>query len=481
MAFVLPRILRGVSGRLVSRYRCTNHTRFFCWRQRLQNTAICKENQSEMFTINDYDVIGFDLDNTILRYKAANCVQMEYNVLVEFLVEQRNYSPKYLTRPLSEKEDFLQKGLVLDFDRGNLLRIDRNGIVMAAAHGTQLLSETQIREVYGEKRQWETGRAFATNILEAWNGPLSEKLRNLLDYFDMPVSVIFARIVDTLDEDNGGKWLEKYNIWPDVVAGLMHIYSREHFDMKSNYFKSIKCNPDKFLYKTQPHVLQWLKELRQKKTVFLLTGSHMDFADFTSTYALGGPEWAELFDLVVCFARKPGFFTENRPFINLRGYEESDPVTDRDNLKLETKFYCQGNVPDLVHVLQQKSGTANPKILYVGDNLIQDVYTPSAIANWDTVAIVEELLAEHINSLGQMSATSKISIDHKLLGGSGWGSYFHVNQNASFWCDIIKSHAKICIPSLETLAERPIEHNYESFANGHSFPVQLGSDPGFHF
>lgn len=430
------------------------------------------------FCLNDYDAIGFDLDNTVLRYRVANMVQMEYNVLVEFLTHQRGYSGRYLDRPLHEDEDLLQKGLVVDFARGNLIRMNRQGVVLQASHGRKLLTCDEIKAVYGEKCEWSVGKSFGENILGAWNGPMSEKLRNLLDYFDMPSSVIFARIVDTLDEEqNGGRPLPEYNIWPDILDGLMHIYSREHFDQKSNYFQAIKCNPERFIYEIRPEVVQWLRELRKHKTTFLLTGSHRDFATFTSSYALAGQaRWEDLFDVIVCFARKPGFFTENRPFVKLDGYTEVGPLTEKSELSLATQFYSQGNTKDLVHMLREKCGLEEPRVLYVGDNLIQDVYTPSAMAKWETVAVSEELLAEKKLPESEL----RIPLDGKLLGESQWGSYFKAGGEDSFWCDMIKEHARICVPSLETLAKHPLDHKYAAFGEKSKGRYPPDCD-GFHF
>lgn len=432
---------------------------------------------SSHFCFNDYDAIGFDLDNTVVRYRVANMVQMEYNVLVDFLTEQCGYSGVYLNRPLHEDQDLLQKGLVVDFARGNLLRINRRGTVLQASHGRKLLSRDEIKAIYGEECQWTVGKSFSQNILGAWNGPMSEKLRNLLDYFDMPSSVIFARIVETLDEANGGKPLPEYNIWPDILAALMHIYSREHFDMKSNYFQALKCNPERFVYEIKPEVVAWLKELRKHKTTFILTGSHRDFADFTSSYALAGQaKWDELFDVIVCFARKPGFFTEERPFVRLDGVAEVGPIMDEAELQLKTQFFTQGNTKDLLKMLKQKCGLDDPKVVYVGDNLIQDVYTPSAMAKWDTVAISEEQLAELRLPEGEL----EIPLDGKLLGESQWGSYFKAGAEDSFWFDLIKEHARICVPSLETLAKRPLDHKYEAFGASSQGQYPPNCD-GFHY
>ena len=39
-----------------------------------------------------------------------------------------------------------------------------------------------------------------------------------------------------------------------------------------------------------------------------MTGSNVDFASFTASNSLG-EKWQSLFDIVGCFARKPGLFT----------------------------------------------------------------------------------------------------------------------------------------------------------------------------
>jgi hypothetical protein len=72
------------------------------------------------FSFNSYDLIGFDLDNCLVRYNVKNMIHLEYNCLSEFLIK-RGYSKEFLLKPIDE--DWLQKGLILDFEKGNLLRV----------------------------------------------------------------------------------------------------------------------------------------------------------------------------------------------------------------------------------------------------------------------------------------------------------------------------------------------------------------------
>lgn len=413
--------------------------------------------QKAEFRFSDYDCVGFDLDNTVCHYNLTNMVKLEYNVLANYLIKEKGYSPLLLSKPLEQNVDFLQKGLVMDFERGNILRLGPGGYIQKASHGTQFMSDEQIVEVYGNSRSWDIATQFSEDMLVAWNGPLSERLRTLLDYFDMPSSLIFGKIVDTIDMTGGPK--QPYKFWPDVLEGLINMYCRDHFAQdKGGYFPAIKRAPDQYIRKTSPQVISWLKRLKEEKTTFLITGSNADFANFTASYSLGS-DWYELFDHIIFFARKPGFFTGSRPFLGVKNFAET---TQLDSNSLEVgKFYSQGNWKGLMEILTKSSGNISPKVLYIGDNLIQDIYTPSTYVSCDTVAISEEMLAE-----GMMNCP-KNHEDCELLVSSTWGSYFgNVSKEIlypTFWSEVIRKHAKICIPNLHHIADKPLDTVYTSF------------------
>lgn len=409
----------------------------------------------DIFKLMEYDCIGFDLDNTLLRYKVTNMVKLEYEVMSKFLIEEKGYSKEHLEKPIDP--DFLQKGLIIDFQKGNVLKINPEGYILKATHGTKFITNAEIVEYYGIEKKWEVTTEYTQNMLIAWNGPLSEKLRTLLDYFDMSASLIFGRIVDSIDE-KAGKRVNNYNIWPNILDGLVYMYSREHFAInKGGYFQALKNNPEKYIHKTSENVLNWLKELKKSKTTYLITGSHIDFADFTASYAFG-PNWSEYFDVIVCFAKKPGFFTGAKPFVQLNGREETTTLLSSD-LKIGGK-YSQGNYRDLSCILSKHSNKSNPKVLYIGDNLIQDVYTPSKFTKCDTIAVVEEMLAEGMQNYQQCHD------DCELLKSSCWGSYFSINDEPSIWADVIRKHSKICIPSVNVLADYPLDYEFNCFTDG---------------
>ena len=81
------------------------------------------------------------------------------------------------------------------------------------------------------------------------------------------------------------------------------------------------------------------------KFLYVLTGSHYDFASHVASYAIG-EDWKDLFDIVIFFARKPSFFVEKRPFWRLNGPQEVDSFRGWEDLETG-KFFSQGNWHDL--------------------------------------------------------------------------------------------------------------------------------------
>lgn len=440
-----------------------------------------------IFNLIDYDIIGFDLDNTLACYNLPNMIKLEYKVLAEYLVKYKDY-PKEILRPIDDDIDFLQRGLLLDADRGNLLKINGDGIILKASHGTRFLNDDEIIDIYGDEKYWNIAGQFTDDPLSTWNGPLSEKLRTFLDYFDLPASLCIARIIDAIDAKNekclSSNLIEsrnqqpKYNIWLDVLDGLTHLYRREAFaEGNSKYFEEIKAEPQRYVLKINPKVINWLKEMKKTKAIYLLTGSNIDFVEIVANHAFGKDnDWKELFDIVIAYARKPGFFMdETRSFYEVTNMKEGKKIENSHDLKLN-QIYSQGNWKNLKNLLKQKFNIKNPRCLYIGDNLIQDIYTPCKYMNCDTISVVNEMLEinyknEENNIIQQQqqnnltnSYNSSYENEFKnIISSSKWGSYFGVNNKPTVWTDIILNYSKICIPDIDYLAGKPINYSYNCF------------------
>ncbi|XP_032680321.1 5'-nucleotidase domain-containing protein 1 isoform X1 [Odontomachus brunneus] len=428
--------------------------------------AYYTEHNMNMLRLADYDCIGFDLDNTLLRYNITNLMHMEYEMLATFMVDNRGYSKKLL-KPLTDSDlDFMQKGLLLDFERGNVLKVSPDGVIHRACHGTHLLNKDQIKKIYPDQR-WEVTDIFCNNVLDAWNGPLSEKVRSLLDYFDIPASLVFARAVDALDEECESHQ-DKYNIWPDILDGMIYMFSVSHFESGKGIFGHIKKNPEKYLRKTDiTAIMSWLKQIKPTISIFLLTGSNVDFVNFTANYAFG-EEWKSIFDIIICFAKKPGFFTGDRPFLDIVQNKETDVVSQHLQ---KGKIYSQGNWKGLREFISRTTGKENPRCLYIGDNLVQDVYVPNTFACCDTISIVEEVMSE--KNVDCTNLCREQHPDEKLLNSQLWGSYFCLTDLKTnvdtFWGHMIKKRSKLCVSCIDEILTVAVDKPFSCFdKNGKS-------------
>ncbi|KAM8709986.1 hypothetical protein ACLKA7_016740 [Drosophila subpalustris] len=430
--------------------------------------SYCKE-----LTLMTYDIIGFDLDGTLLRYDLLEMTTLIYNALKQFLVEHKGYPEALLHQKLDM--DFLQKGLILDGQRGNVLKLSHEATILRASHGTRLLSDDEIVAIYGTDRRWDVSTAFYNDPLSTWNGPSTLQMRALLDYFDMPCALVFAQAVDIVDRDGTSSGAPKeYKVWQDLLDGLMQNYSRDNFSNdKSLYFKSMRAEPQRYVLRSSEKLISWLHELRANgKKLFLLTGSNIDFANLTATQAFGR-DWHQLFDFVVTFAKKPGFFTMKRPFMIVDNEAKRELPDSELSLEANLKsgqVYSQGNWHQLHQAMARllNKDTSEARALYFGDNIIQDIYTPVKHRDFDAVAIAEEL------SL----VDQKDYAFNDVLSSKFWDSYFFIGNTPTLWSGFIAYYAQICVSSMEQMAQMPpTERIVSTNVNGFypALPKQLMS------
>ncbi len=373
--------------------------------------------------IDDYDCVGFDLDHTLCRYNVGPLIRLEYDLLAEFLVAKKGYDPAIRQRNFDLDLDLVCKGLTLDCERGNLLRLAADGGVLAACHGTRRLSDNEVERAYGRCRKRHAGHEYTQHL--AAEGPrkmvdFGLLLHSFMDYFDIAAPLLCARIVDVVDQlNNGGKPMEEYFFWPDVQEGLRDMFVRTNFAADvGGFFPEVKLHPEKYILKRRPEFREWLKMLRANgKCLYVITGSHTDFASHVASHALGH-DWKDLFDIVIFFARKPSFFVEERPFWRLDGAAEVESFQGWEDLETGD-CYSQGNWKDLNEFLEYVTEWQPSASLYFGDNVLQDVLAPKKFtATIDSVAVCEELMAEG------MVNHPPIHPHAQDIVSRGWGSYF---------------------------------------------------------
>ncbi|NXD70901.1 NT5D1 protein, partial [Eolophus roseicapillus] len=302
------------------------------------------------------------------------------------------------------------------------------------------------------------------------------------NYFDLPGALLCARVVDSLDQHDGQK---KYDFWKDMVAAVQHNYKISAFKEDcGTYFPEVKNHPDKYLQRCPESVKKWLKQLKSAgKILLLITSSHSDYCRLLCEHIIGN-NFEEYFDIVITNALKPGFFSHTpnqRPFRTLENDEEQEALLSLD----KPGWYSQGNAIQLYELLKKMTGKLDPKVVYFGDSMHSDIFPARHYSNWETVFILEELLGDKVavpeeGESEPLEKKGKYEVRLKALYcvSKQWGSFFVDRlpglENAeetlvrTWSCKCISTYSTIAIPSLEAIADLPLDYRFTRFSSNRS-------------
>lgn len=269
----------------------------------------------------------------------------------------------HLGHGLGWQPSFVSKGLVFDFDTGDLLKLAADGRIVGGMHGLTRLSLERIAETYGGL----TGAARWTD----WKFELlrtqarHESFFVLITYFDIPCQLSLCQGVAWVDEGrvpdppspplvHGGEAAvflahcanpheppardasrppPRYSsLWADHNACFNHMFDNVcgMETGRGGFFPALRASPGRYLA-PRPHLAAWFKATRARGVrVFLVTNSHVRYARFTLGATLGA-EWRDCFDLTLYNALKPAWFTKLMPWraVDEEGLKGT-PVTPPD-------------------------------------------------------------------------------------------------------------------------------------------------------
>ncbi|KAM4771788.1 5'-nucleotidase domain-containing protein 1 [Rhinophrynus dorsalis] len=426
------------------------------------------------FSLSHTDVIGFDLDHTLCRYQLHQSNKLIYDSFAQYLVSERGYSEELLS-VTPEEWDFCSKGLVLDLEEGNFLKLAADGTILRASHGTKAMTVEEIEDVYGEKKEWKHFKTI--------NGTYARSAKYYFydNYFDLPGALLCAKIVDSLEMTEGQK---KYDFWKDIVAAIEHNYKTSAFKENcGTYFPAVKKDPSKYLKFCPDSMKNWLRSLKNAgKCILLITSSHSDYCRLLCEYILG-KDFEELFDIIITNALKPGFFSlipQQRPFWTLDNDVEIDMLPSLE----KAGWYSQGNWVHLYDLLKKMTGKPDPKVVYFGDSMRSDIFSAHHYSNWDTVFILEELEWDEVHEpdttdLGS-SLNKKVKYDsfqpqESFSVSRKWGSYFVENNPdvkeapcVTWCCTSIRDYSTITIPSIMAIIDLPLDYKFTRFSSDNS-------------
>ncbi|XP_037541993.1 5'-nucleotidase domain-containing protein 1 [Nematolebias whitei] len=404
---------------------------------------------SDSFSLSDCDVIGFDLDHTLCRYRLKEISRLIYESFARFLVEHKGYD-KDLLNLTPATWDFCFKGLVVDLEDGNLMKLAEDGTVLRASHGTVDLSIDEITKHYGLKREWKHFNSLNTSFTR------SAKYYFYDNYFDLPGVLLCGKVVDVLHKQGN---VVNSDFWKDMLAAIEHNYNTSAFkDDSGTYFPSIKRDPGHYLQPCSDLVKNWLRGMKDAgKVLLLITSSHSDYCRLICEYILG-TDFEELFDVIITNALKPGFFSlvpQQRPF----------------------------------RTLEILSGQTEPQVAYFGDSMRSDIFPATTFGKWETVMIVEEMEGEGVPK-SDATMFHEIQVEPQDKRGkfeeqgmkspssvsTQWGSYFvdlqrsgentHEEelQKLTWCCHCIHTYSTMAIPSVEHIANLPLDFKFPRFS-----------------
>eukprot|EP00698_Gefionella_okellyi_P019253 TRINITY_DN5878_c0_g1_i1.p1 TRINITY_DN5878_c0_g1~~TRINITY_DN5878_c0_g1_i1.p1 ORF type:complete len:428 (-),score=69.62 TRINITY_DN5878_c0_g1_i1:477-1736(-) len=386
---------------------------------------------AEPFTLGRCAWIGFDLDHTIIQYKLDNLVKFVSECFVNFLVEQEHYDASlFADLPIG----FAAKGVIIDKQLGNFIKIDEQKRVVRMYHGTQPQSVAEIASVY-------SGPIDFAGITNARFWPMTT-------YFEVSLGPLFALMVDYEDTQQR----------KDYVKHTVALYNALVFNFSrwgsGWFFEGLKRDPGRYFYRV-PQIVGWLRQLRSHgRKVFLLTNSLPEYTDLLLSYAFADVNWIQHFDLVICYARKPTFFTGTSPFISFQfGPSREIRVSGAEIDMLDIEFqYLNGNARALLESLRFLSATSDNDVLearpagadfevcYFGDHLNYDITVPRTALRWHTVAIVEELHRVEREAGFAAPQPEVLPSDgpyHDSVD-SVWGSFFAENDQPTYWSGVLR-------------------------------------------
>jgi 5'-nucleotidase len=310
--------------------------------------------------------IGYDMDYTLIHYQVEAWERRAYEYIRERLVAQGWPVQHLRFDPL-----LAIRGLVIDTQKGNLLKANRFGFVKKALHGTRPMDfEAQRTE-------------YARTIID-----LAEKRWMFLNtLFSLSEACIYAQLVDLLDEGKLPGPMGYVDLYSVVRSSLdaAHLAGKLKAD--------IVAAPERYVQPDPETALALLDQRSAGKKLLLITNSEWDYTVpmmrvAFDPYLPQGMTWRELFDVVIVSARKPEFFTTRSPLFEVVETPTGEGLLRPHSGPLKAGVpYFGGSALEL----ERHLGMSGDEILYVGDHMFGDVHVTKNVLRWRTALILREL------------------------------------------------------------------------------------------
>ncbi|XP_021313634.1 5'-nucleotidase domain-containing protein 4 isoform X2 [Sorghum bicolor] len=267
--------------------------------------------------------------------------------------------------------DLVIRGLIIDKEKGNLVKADRFGYVKRAMHGTQMLSTRAVSEIYGRE------------LVDLRKESRWEFLNTL---FSVSEAVMFMQMVDKLDQG-----LVPAELGPLDYKGLYNAVSKALFraHVEGQLKREIMAEPERFVEPDPELPLALLDQKEAGKKFLLITNSDFHYTNKMMNHAFNrflpnDVGWRDLFEMVIVSARKPEFFQLSHPLYEV----VTDDGLMRPCFKVKSGGLYSGGSAQMV---EKSLDIHGDEILYVGDHIYTDVSQSKVHLRWRTALICREL------------------------------------------------------------------------------------------
>lgn len=334
----------------------------------MKNHEIPSENRifvNRTLNMNSIKMIGFDMDYTLVTYDVPAFEDKAYQIVVEKLI--RDYGYPQEIRELKFDKNFIIRGLVIDTETGNFLKVNRYGFVRIASHGTRFFTFEEQKELFG---------AYGIDLTD----PRYYIVHTL---FSLAEGGLYAQLIDFFEARK--QPINYRRLFNEVRKSLNDSHQEE--ELKGD----VARHPEKYLIRDRRIVDALLKLKKFGKKLALITNSDYNYSRKAMEYCfdpfLEG-SWQDVFDLIVVAANKPDFFLQRNHFLRV---DPDSGLLSNFYGKIEWNGIYQGGNASII----EKHLNLEPQeILYLGDHILGDVVTLKETIGWRTGLVVQELAEE---------------------------------------------------------------------------------------
>ena len=311
--------------------------------------------------------VGYDMDYTLVHYRVELWEERAYAYIKDGLaalgwpVEDLVFDPQLVIQ-----------GLIVDTERGNVVKANRFGYVKRAFHGTAPLPYEAQREAYRQ------------TLVDLSN----PRWRFMNTLFSISEAGIYLQLVDLLD---AGRLPDRLG-YDDLYRTVRQTLDAAH--LEGMLKAEILADPARFIEPDPEVPLALLDQKEAGKKVLLITNSEWEYASPILEFAFDPhlPDdmtWRDLFDVAIVGARKPAFFAEQAPAFEVVGEAEDGRALlhSQAGPLEEGRAYVGGNAA----LVEASLGLRGSEILYVGDHVFADVRISKSMLRWRTALVLRPL------------------------------------------------------------------------------------------